>query len=404
MKVDVSKVVRKYAIIIVLIILIAVFSFLSPAFATFNNAMNVVRQISMMGIVTVGFTFVLLGGGLDLSVGSQMAVMNVVMAMMKNMTYTEALKDAIRSEMLKDPNVFLAGEDISVMGGSFGVSAGLFDEFGPNRIVNTPISETAIVGLGVGAAAAGMRPIVELMYFDFAGCAMDEIMNQAAKMRYMFGGKCKLPMVIRAAGGATVRAAAQHSQMIEAMFTHIPGIKVVLPSNPADAKGLLLQAIEDDNPVMFVEHKALYSTKGDVPEDMEPIPFGKANVVKEGKDITIIAWSYMVHVAMEAAEKLKEKGVDAEVIDARTLVPFDKETLLNSVKKTHRLAIVSEAVRTYSFASEIAMFVSEECFDDLDEIIIRITSPDCPIPYSPVLEDAYVPNSDKVVEKVMELF
>lgn len=323
---------------------------------------------------------------------------------MKNMTYTEALKDAIRSEMLKDPNVFLAGEDISVMGGSFGVSAGLFDEFGPNRIVNTPISETAIVGLGVGAAAAGMRPIVELMYFDFAGCAMDEIMNQAAKMRYMFGGKCKLPMVIRVAGGATVRAAAQHSQMIEAMFTHIPGIKVVLPSNPADAKGLLLQAIEDDNPVMFVEHKALYSTKGDVPEDMEPIPFGKANVVKEGKDITIIAWSYMVHVAMEAAEKLKEKGVDAEVIDARTLVPFDKETLLNSVKKTHRLAIVSEAVRTSSFASEIAMIVSEECIDELDENIIRITSPDCPIPYSPVLEDAYVPNSDKVVEKVMELF
>lgn len=323
---------------------------------------------------------------------------------MKNMTYAEALKDAIRSEMLKDPMVFMAGEDISVMGGSFGVSAGLFAEFGPDRIVNCPISETAIIGMGVGASAAGMRPIVELMYLDFAGCAMDEIMNQAAKMRYMFGGKCKLPMVIRAPGGATVRAAAQHSQMIEGMFTHIPGLKVVCPATPADAKGLLIQAIEDDNPVMFVEHKALYSKKGDVPEGMEPIPFGKAEVRKEGSDITIIAWSYMVHVAMEAAEKLKAKGVDAEVIDARTLVPFDKETLIKSIQKTHRLAILSEAVKTGGFASEIAMIVSEECIDQLDENIIRITAPDCPIPYSSVLEDAYVPNSDVVVNKIMELF
>lgn len=183
---------------------------------------------------------------------------------MKSMTYAEALKSAIRSEMQKDPEVFMAGEDISVMGGSFGVSAGLFAEFGPERIVNCPISETAIIGMGVGAAAAGMRPIVELMYLDFAGCAMDEIMNQAAKMRYMFGGKCRLPLVIRAAGGATVRAAAQHSQMIEGMFTHIPGLKVVCPSNPADAKGLLLQAIEDDNPVMFIEHKALYRDRKSV--------------------------------------------------------------------------------------------------------------------------------------------
>lgn len=323
---------------------------------------------------------------------------------MKNMTYTDALKDAIRSEMRKDPMVFVAGEDISVMGGSFGVTAGLFDEFGPDRIVNCPISETAIIGMGVGAAAAGMRPIVELMYLDFAGCAMDEIMNQAAKMRYMFGGKCRLPMVIRAAGGATVRAAAQHSQMIEAMFTHIPGIKVACPGTPADAKGLLLQAIEDDNPVMFVEHKALYSMKGEVPEEMEPIPFGKANILKEGKDITVIAWSYMTHVALEAAEKLKAHGIDAEVIDARTLVPFDKETLIESVKKTHRLAIVSEAVRTSGFASEIAAIVCEECLDELDENIIRITAPDCPIPYSAVLEDAYVPDSDVVVKKIMELF
>ena len=221
------------------------------------------------------------------------------------MTYAEAVKDAMRCEMLKDPSVFLAGEDISVMGGSFGCSAGLFKEFGAKRIVNTPISETAILGLGVGSAAAGMRPIVELMYLDFAGCAMDEIMNQAAKMRYMFGGKCKMPLVIRAAGGATVRAAAQHSQMIESMFTHIPGLKVACPATPADAKGLLITAIEDDNPVMFVEHKALYSMKGEVAEGLDcAVPFGKASVLREGKDITIIAWSLMTHVAMEAAEKL----------------------------------------------------------------------------------------------------
>lgn len=321
------------------------------------------------------------------------------------MTYAEAIKDAMRLQMLKNPNVFLAGEDIAKMGGSFGCSAGLYAELGPEKIVNTPISETAIIGMGVGAAAAGMRPIVELMYLDFAGCAMDEIMNQAAKMRYMFGGKCKMPLVIRAAGGATVRAAAQHSQMIEAMFTHIPGLKVVCPATPADAKGLLLTAIEDDNPVMFVEHKALYSMRDEVPEGMDAmVPFGKAKVLKPGSDITIIAWSLMTHVAMEAAEKLEGQGVHAEVIDARTLVPFDRETLFTSISKTHRLAIVQEACRTSGFASEICALVSESCLDQLDENIIRVTAPDCPIPYSGVLEDAYVPNSDAVVKKVMELF
>ena len=323
---------------------------------------------------------------------------------MINMTYAEALRSAIRSEMQKDSKVFMDGEDISVMGGSFGVSAGLFDEFGPERIINCPISETAIIGMGVGAAAAGMRPIVELMYLDFAGCAMDEIMNQAAKMRYMFGGKCRLPMVIRAAGGATVRAAAQHSQMIEGMFTHIPGLKVACPSNPADAKGLLLEAIEDDNPVMFIEHKALYSMKGEVPEEMERVPFGRAAVLKEGTDITLIAWSYMAGVALEAAEKLEAQGIHAEVIDARTLVPFDRDTLFDSVRKTHRLAIISEAVKTSGFASEIAAMVSEECLDELDENIIRITAPDCPVPYSGVLEDAYVPDSDVITERVKRLF
>ena len=321
------------------------------------------------------------------------------------MTYAEAIRDTMRQEMRKDPMVFLAGEDISVMGGSFGCSVGLIDEFGPSRIVNTPISETAIIGMGVGAAAAGMRPIVELMYFDFAGCAMDEIMNQAAKMRYMFGGKCTMPLVIRVAGGATVRAAAQHSQMIEAMFTHIPGIKVICPSTPYDAKGLLITAIEDNNPVLYVEHKALYSMKGEVEEGLKgAIPFGKAKILKEGSDITIIGWSYMSHVGMEAAEKLEEKGVSAEVIDARSLVPFDKETLIGSIRKTHRLCILQEAVRTSGFAAEISAIVAETCIDELDENIIRITAPDCPVPYSGVLEDAYVPSSDVVVSKVMEIF
>lgn len=321
------------------------------------------------------------------------------------MTYAEAIKDAMRNEMLKDPLVFLAGEDIGVMGGSFGCSAGLLKEFGPDRIVNTPISETAIIGMGVGAAAAGMRPIVELMYLDFAGCAMDEIMNQAAKMRYMFGGTCKMPLVIRAAGGATVRAAAQHSQMIEAMFTHIPGLKVVCPSSPADAKGLLITAIEDDNPVMFIEHKALYSMKGEVPEGLDcAVPFGKANVLREGKDITIVGWSYMAHVAMDAAEKLAARGIEAEVIDPRTLVPFDKDAIIKSISKTHRLCILQEAVRTSGFASEIAAIVAEECIDQLDENILRITAPDCPIPYSGVLEDAYVPSADVAVKKISELF
>ena len=321
------------------------------------------------------------------------------------MTYAEAVRDAMRCEMRKNPMVFLAGEDIAKMGGSFGCSAGLYDEFGPDRIVNCPISETAILGLGVGSAAAGMRPIVELMYLDFAGCAMDEIMNQAAKMRYMFGGKCRMPLVIRAAGGATVRAAAQHSQMIEAMFTHIPGLKVVCPGTPADAKGLLITAIEDDNPVMFIEHKALYSMKGEVPEGLDhPIPFGKANILRPGKDVTIIAWSLMTRVAAESAEELARQGIDAEVIDARTLVPFDKETLFASVRKTHHLVIVQEAVRTSGFASEIAALVSETCLDALDENILRITAPDCPVPYSGVLEDAYVPSSQAVVKKIMEQF
>jgi pyruvate dehydrogenase E1 component beta subunit len=232
---------------------------------------------------------------------------------------------------------------------------------------------------------------------------MDEIMNQAAKMRYMFGGKAVLPMVIRAATGATVRGAAQHSQSIEAMFTHIPGLKVVMPATPADAKGLLTASIRDNNPVIFMEHKALYSMKGDVPEGEYTVPLGSANVAKEGTDVTIVAWSLMTQVALAAAKQLEEEGVSAEVVDIRSLVPLDKETIFDSVRKTHKLAIVQEAVHTSGIASEIAALVAENCLEELDENIARITAPDCPIPYSPVLEDEYVPSPQKVMDKIREI-
>ncbi len=324
---------------------------------------------------------------------------------MEKMLYGVALKTAMEYEMKKDPMVFVAGEDVGKYGGCFGQTKGLFEEFGPDRVLDTPISETAIIGLGCGAAAAGMRPVVELMYIDFAGVAMDEIMNQVAKMRYMFGGKCKMPLVIRASCGASCRLAAQHSQMLESMFTHIPGLKVVCPATPADAKGLMQQAIRDDNPVLYLEHKALLnSLEGEVPEGDYYVPFGKANIMREGSDITIIAWSMMVHKAMEAAEELAKQGVSAEVIDARTLVPFDKETLFNSIKKTHRLAIVQEDTRTSGFASEIVTMVAETCIDELEENVIRVTAPDCPVPYSPVLEDAYVPSCESIVKEIMQIF
>ncbi|BDF57962.1 pyruvate dehydrogenase subunit beta [Christensenellaceae bacterium] len=324
---------------------------------------------------------------------------------MEKMFYGVALKTGIENEMKKDPMVFVAGEDVGNYGGCFGQTKGLFEEFGGWRVLDTPISETAIIGLGCGAAAAGMRPVVELMYIDFAGVAMDEIMNQVAKMRYMFGGKCKMPLVIRASCGAGSRLAAQHSQMLESMFTHIPGLKVVCPATPADAKGLMQQAIRDDNPVLYLENKVLLnSLEGEVPDGDYYVPFGKANIMREGKDITIVAWSMMVHRAMEAAEELAKQGVSAEVIDARTLVPFDKETLFDSIRKTHRLAIVQEDTRTCGFASEIVTMVAETCIDELEENIIRITAPDCPVPYSPVLEDAYVPSSEKVVSAIMEIF
>ncbi|MEK6572904.1 MAG: pyruvate dehydrogenase complex E1 component subunit beta, partial [Chloroflexota bacterium] len=256
---------------------------------------------------------------------------------MRTLTYAGALNEALRLEMRRDPAIYVAGEDIGQYGGIFGVTKGLLEEFGDKRVRDTPITESAIVGLAVGAAAAGLRPVVELMFVDFIGVAMDQLYNQAAKMKYMFGGKAKLPLVLRTEGGAGMGAAAQHSQCLEAWFMHVPGLKVVIPSTPYDAKGLLISAIRDDNPVVFIEHKMLYGIEGDVPEGAYTIPLGQADVKREGKDVTVVATLAMVHKALNAAKELEKEGVSVGVIDPRTLTPFDEHTLLDSVKKTHRL-------------------------------------------------------------------
>lgn len=320
---------------------------------------------------------------------------------MRQITFAESICEALRMEMIKDPDIFVAGEDIGIA--PFGATKGLLEEFGCDRVKDTPISETAIVGLGVGSAAAGMRPVIEIMYVDFFGVCLDEIANQAAKMRYMFGGKAKIPLVIRACCGAGVRGAAHHSQSMEVWVTHVPGLKVIMPSNAYDAKGLLISAIRDDNPVIFLEHKVLYSIKGDCPEEEYSIPLGKAKVVRGGKDITIVAWGLMSRKAANAAKILENSGIDAEVIDIRTLVPLDKKAIINSVKKTGRLIIVQEAVRTSGFAGEISAIIAEESFDFLKGPIIRLTAPDTCVPFSPVLEDNFIPNEAKIIDTVKTL-
>lgn len=322
---------------------------------------------------------------------------------MRELTYAEALREAMAHELRRDPTVYIAGEDVGVFGGCFGVTQGLLEEFGPERVRDTPISETAIISHAVGAAAAGLRPVVEIMFIDFMGVCMDEIANQAAKMRYMFGGKVRLPIVVRTPCGAGMRAAAQHSQSLEAWFTHIPGLYVVMPAFPADAKGLLISAIRNDNPVIFIEPKMLYATRGPCPEGEYTVPIGKADVKREGKDVTIVAWGSMVPRALAAAELLARDGVSAEVVDLRSLVPLDKEAVLGSVSKTGRLVIVQEATRTSGFAAEVAAVVAEEGFDLLDAPIKRVTAPDTPIPFSPVLEDAWLPNEEKVARAVREI-
>ena len=322
---------------------------------------------------------------------------------MKKMTYAEAIRDGIRVEMKRDPAVYLCGEDVGKFGGCFGVTAGLVDEF-PGRVVDTPISETAIIGSSVGAAAAGLRPIAEIMFVDFMGVCMDELFNQAVKMRYMFGGKAKVPLVVKTIAGAGVAAAAQHSQSMEAWFTHIPGLKTVMPSTPADAKGLMASAIRDNNPVLFIEHKQLLGVSGDVPEDEYLVPLGKASIMRQGTDVTLVAWSWMAQKALAAAEILAQEGISAEVLDPRTLVPLDKASILHSLGKTNKLVIVHEAVKTGGYAGEIAAIVADEGFDLLDSPIKRVTAPDTPVPFSPTLEAAYVPSVDSIVQTVKSLF
>ena len=317
--------------------------------------------------------------------------------------YREAIRDALAEEMRRDPRVFVMGEDVAIYGGAYGATKGLYEEFGEERVRDTAISEEAIAGAAVGASMAGMRPVAEIMYFDFMTIAMDQFVNQAGKNRYMFGGKTTVPMVLRTEGGAGRCIAAQHSQSLEAWFCHAPGVFVVMPATPADAKGLLKTCIRDDNPILFVEHKMLYGTKGDVPDEEYTVPLGKAAVRREGKDITLIGYSRMALRAEEAGEKLAEDGIDAEVIDLRCLKPLDTRCLIESVRKTGRVLLASEAPQNSNFVCEVAMRINEHAFDYLDAPVVRVCAADVPIPMSPTLEDAAIPTTERIVEAARRL-
>jgi pyruvate/2-oxoglutarate/acetoin dehydrogenase E1 component len=325
------------------------------------------------------------------------------MAEPRSITYSTALNEALREEMTRDPRVFVMGEDVAAWGdggGVFGVTKGLINEFGPDRVRDTPISEEGIVALGVGAAVTGMRPVVELMYFDFVTLAMEPIVNQAAKLRYMFGGQAHVPLVIRSNIGASGGKAAQHSQSLESWFVHVPGLQVVVPTTPYDAKGLLKTAIRDEDPVIFLEHKLLYFTEGDVPDDDYSIPFGEALVRRQGRDVTVVATHVMVDHALDAADRLAAEGIEVEVIDPRTLVPLDIDTIVESVTRTSRLVICHEAVERGGWAGEVAMQVIEHAFDMLDAPIVRVCAANLPVPYSASLEDVVIPGVDDVIAGV----
>jgi pyruvate/2-oxoglutarate/acetoin dehydrogenase E1 component len=321
----------------------------------------------------------------------------------RQLSYREAVAEAIAEEMRRDPAVFMMGEDIGRHGGAFGASRGLIDEFGPQRIRNTPISESVIVGAGVGAALTGMRPIVEIMYVDFAAMAMDSIVNQAAKVKYMFGGHAKVPLTIRSAFGAGRGQAAQHSQSFEAWFNAIPGLLLVMPSTPYDAKGLLKSAIRNDNVVMVLEHKLLYGDVGPVPAEEYTIPLGKAAIRREGQDVTLIATSRMCHLAASAIEVLTEEGIDVEFIDPRTIKPLDMETIAASVRKTGRAVVVNEGHRTGGLTSELAARIMDECFDNLDAPVMRVAAEDVPIPYNRRLELEVIPAEKDILAAVREV-
>jgi len=318
-------------------------------------------------------------------------------------TIREAINQVLQEEMRRDEDVFLMGEDIGVAGGVFKVTAGLLEEFGPKRVRDTPIAEAGIVGLAVGAAMTGMRPVIEIMFSDFGTLASDQIVNQAAKLRYMTAGQCKIPLVIRMAMGAGRRAAAQHSQSLQAWFCHIPGLKVVMPSTPADAAGLLRSAIRDDNPVIYLEDKMMYNKKGPIPTGEHMVPLGKAKIHRQGTDATVICTSSMLYPSLEAAERLAEEGIDVEVVDPRTLSPLDDETLVGSAMKTGHVLVVDEGYQSFGVSAEIAARLQEKAFDYLDAPVRRLGAADVPVPFAPNLEDLTIPSADRIVEIIKEL-
>jgi pyruvate dehydrogenase E1 component beta subunit len=323
---------------------------------------------------------------------------------MRELTYLEAVREALWQEMERDERVFVIGEDVGVYGGAFGVTRGMVEQFGPQRIIDTPISEYGIAGAITGAALTGMRPVGEIMFMDFTTLAMEQLVNQAAKMRFMFGGMIQVPFVLRCPAGSGSGAAAQHSQSLEAWFVHVPGLKVVMPSTPYDVKGLLLASIRDPNPVIFVEHKLLYKTKGPAPEEPYTVPLGQAEVKRVGRDLTIVATSIMVIRALDAAAQLVEEGIEVEVVDPRTLKPLDADTIIGSVSKTGRVLIVHEACRTGGFGGELAAVIAEsESFDYLDAPIVRLAGRDMPIPYNRTLEYHTVPQVEDIVEKARDI-
>ena len=323
---------------------------------------------------------------------------------MREITFLEAIREALRQEMKLDENVFILGEDVGVFGGCFGVTAGLFDEFGPDRVMDTPISEAAIMGASLGSALMGLRPVPEIMFIDFTTQCFDYLTNQAPKVRYMCGGQVeKLPLVVRTTSGGWIRAAGQHSQSLEGWFTQVPGLKVVMPSTPHDAKGLLTASLRDNNPVLYIEHKVLYGTSGPVPEEEYLIPLGEAEVKKEGTDVTLISYSLMLQKTLAAAEQLAGDGVNAEVVDLRTLSPLDHDTLSQSVQKTHRAVVIQEAYESAGVASQVIKSLMDSSFDYIDAPIKTVAAPDTVIPFSPNLEDNMLPNEDKIIQAAKEI-
>jgi pyruvate dehydrogenase E1 component beta subunit len=321
----------------------------------------------------------------------------------RTLTFAQAINEALAEELRRDATVFIVGEDVAEAGTPFKVLSGLVEEFGPERVLDSPISEAGITGLGVGAAMTGMRPVVDIMFGDFLTLVMDQLANQAAKTHYMSGGRLKVPLTLRTTMGATRRSAAQHSQSLHAWVAHVPGLKVVLPSTPADAKGLLKTAIRDDNPVVFIEDKMDYAIKGEVPDGVFTVPLGVADVKREGEDVTIVATSSMVRVALAAAEQLEADGISAEVVDPRTLVPLDRNTLVRSAQKTGRAIVVDEGHRTHGVSAELAAVIAEDAFWSLDAPVRRVAALDVPVPFSPPLEDVTVPTPDLVAQTAREL-